>query len=74
MLFVTGFCIRLNDSFRGIRHLRNPMALIKTGPFFTIYSIKLSQNFDLGLSYFVCNLDKFSHRFYVLCYKKVTKA
>ena len=35
------FCICLSYSFRGIRHLRNPMALIKTGPILAIF-----QNID----------------------------
>ena len=34
---VTGFCIRLNDSFRGIKHFRNPIALIKIGPIMAMF-------------------------------------
>ena len=34
----------LNDSFRGIRHLRNPMALNKTGPIMAIFQPNKSKN------------------------------
>ena len=37
MLFVSDFSICLSDSFGGVRHLRNPMALIKTGPVMAIF-------------------------------------